>query len=155
MQISPLRVLLSVVVVIALVRFTLTRTRWERVDPSPVVRRRRAGQLARASLERFRAEPRTFLGIGVLAVLLGITMWLQFKLNPAQMDPAQQQVFAIMPWFMMFIMAGFQAGLLIYWITSNLLSIGQQAYLYSRHPQLKAQTDKEAVDHQRAKARGK
>jgi len=97
----------------------------------------------------------SYLGIGVLAVLLGITMWLQFKLNPAQMDPAQQQVFAIMPWFMMFIMAGFQAGLLIYWITSNLLSIGQQAYLYSRHPQLKAQTDKEAVDHQRAKARGK
>ena len=99
--------------------------------------------------------PPAFLAIGVLAVLLGITMWLQFKLNPAQMDPVQQQVFAIMPWMMMFIMAPFAAGLLLYWITSNVLTIAQQAYLYSRHPQLKAQTDKDAEDHQRAKARGK
>ncbi|MFO1255574.1 MAG: membrane protein insertase YidC [Sphingomonadaceae bacterium] len=98
--------------------------------------------------------PPSFLGIGILALLLGITMWLQFKLNPAQMDPAQQQVFAIMPWMMMFIMAPFAAGLLLYWITSNVLTIAQQAYLYSRHPQLKAQADKDAADHQRAKSRG-
>jgi YidC/Oxa1 family membrane protein insertase len=95
-----------------------------------------------------------WLGIGVLALLLGVTMWLQFKLNPAQMDPAQQQIFAIMPWLMMFIMAPFAAGLLIYWITSNVLTIGQQAYLYSRHPQLKAQADKDAEDAKRAQARG-
>ncbi|MBA4161026.1 MAG: membrane protein insertase YidC, partial [Novosphingobium sp.] len=56
--------------------------------------------------------PPAFLAIGILALLLGITMWLQFKLNPAQMDPAQQQIFAIMPWMMMFIMAPFAAGLL-------------------------------------------
>ncbi|NCU12488.1 MAG: membrane protein insertase YidC, partial [Sphingomonadaceae bacterium] len=97
----------------------------------------------------------SFLGIGVLALLLGITMWLQFKLNPAQMDPVQQQIFAIMPWIMMFIMAPFAAGLLLYWITSNVLTIGQQAYLYSRHPQLKAQADKDAEDAKRAKARAK
>ncbi|MBS0481571.1 MAG: membrane protein insertase YidC [Proteobacteria bacterium] len=97
--------------------------------------------------------PPAFLGIGVLALLLGITMYFQFKLNPAQMDPAQQQVFAIMPWMMMFIMAPFAAGLLIYWITSNVLTIAQQAYLYSRHPQLKAQADKDAADSKRAKAR--
>ncbi len=97
--------------------------------------------------------PPSFLAIGVLAVLLGITMWLQFKLNPAQMDPAQQQIFAIMPWMMMFIMAPFAAGLLLYWITSNVLTIAQQAYLYSRHPQLKAQAEKDTVDHERAKAR--
>jgi YidC/Oxa1 family membrane protein insertase len=78
-----------------------------------------------------------FLGIGVLAVLLGITMWLQFKLNPAPMDPVQQQVFAIMPWMMMFVMAPFAAGLLIYWTTSNILTIAQQKWLYSRHPALK------------------
>lgn len=83
-------------------------------------------------------NPPGFLAIGVLAILLGITMWLQFKLNPAQMDPAQQQIFMLMPWFMMFIMAPFAAGLLIYWITSNLLTIGQQKLLYSRHPQLRA-----------------
>ena len=97
--------------------------------------------------------PPAFLAIGILALLLGITMWLQFKLNPAQMDPAQQQVFALMPWMMMFIMAPFAAGLLIYWITSNVLTIAQQKFLYARHPQLKAQTDKEAADHKRAKAR--
>ncbi|MDR7100919.1 membrane protein insertase YidC [Croceicoccus sp. BE223] len=83
-------------------------------------------------------NPPGFLAIGVLAILLGITMWLQFKLNPAQMDPAQQQIFMLMPWFMMFVMAPFAAGLLIYWITSNLLTIGQQKLLYARHPQLKA-----------------
>ena len=42
--------------------------------------------------------PPGFLAIGVLALLLGVTMWLQFKLNPAAMDPAQQQIFMIMPW---------------------------------------------------------
>lgn len=76
----------------------------------------------------------SFLGIGVLAILLGITMYLQFKLNPAQLDPVQQQVFAIMPWLMMFIMAPFAAGLLVYWITNNVLTIAQQKWLYSRHP---------------------
>ncbi len=94
-----------------------------------------------------------FLGIGVLAILLGITMWLQFKLQPAQPDPVQQQVFAIMPWMMMFIMAPFAAGLLLYWITSNVLTIAQQYYLYSKHPQLKAQAAKDAEDAARAKAR--
>ncbi|MFT3964723.1 MAG: membrane protein insertase YidC [Sphingobium sp.] len=81
--------------------------------------------------------PPSFLGIGVLAILLGITMFLQFRLNPAPMDDTQKQVFAIMPWMMMFIMAPFAAGLLIYWITSNLLTVAQQQFLYSRHPALK------------------
>jgi YidC/Oxa1 family membrane protein insertase len=81
--------------------------------------------------------PPAFLGIGVLAILLGITMWLQFRLNPAPMDDIQKQVFAIMPWMMMFVMAPFAAGLLIYWITSNLLTVAQQQWLYSRHPALK------------------
>jgi YidC/Oxa1 family membrane protein insertase len=97
--------------------------------------------------------PPSFLGIGVLAVILGITMWLTFRLNPAQMDPMQQQIFALMPWVMMFVMAPFAAGLLLYWITSNLLSVAQQQYLYSKHPQLKAQADKDRVDKERAAAR--
>ena len=99
-------------------------------------------------------NPPAFLAIGVLALLLGISMYFQFKLNPAQMDPAQQQIFAFMPWIMMFVMAPFAAGLLIYWITSNFLTIGQQAYLYSKHPQLKAQSDKADEDAKRAKVRG-
>ncbi len=91
-------------------------------------------------------DPPSFLAIGILAVLLGFTMWLQFKLQPAAMDPAQQQIFSIMPWIMMFVMAPFAAGLLIYWITSNVLTIAQQKYLYSKHPQLKAQADKDQTD---------
>lgn len=82
--------------------------------------------------------PMGFLAIGPLAVLLGITMWLTFKLNPAMTDPVQAQVFAIMPWMLMFVMAPFAAGLLLYWVTSNFLTLAQQSYLYSRHPQLKA-----------------
>ena len=81
--------------------------------------------------------PPQFLAIGVLAILLGITMFLQFRLNPAPMDETQKQVFAIMPWMMMFVMAPFATGLLIYWITSNLLTIAQQQFLYSRHPALR------------------
>ncbi|GGD61534.1 membrane protein insertase YidC [Croceicoccus mobilis] len=103
-------------------------------------------------------QPPSFLAIGVLALLLGITMFLQFKLNPAQMDPAQQQVFMIMPWVLMFVMAPFAAGLLIYWITSNTLTIAQQQYLYSRHPQLKEAAAREAEEKKRkaeeAKAKG-
>ncbi len=97
--------------------------------------------------------PPAFLAIGVLAILLGITMWAQFKLQPAAMDPAQQQVMSLMPWMMMFVMAPFAAGLLIYWITSNLLTIAQQKYLYSRHPQLKAQASKDQLDIDRSVAR--
>jgi YidC/Oxa1 family membrane protein insertase len=82
--------------------------------------------------------PAGFLAIGPLAVLLGITMWLTFRLNPSAMDPIQQQMFSIMPWILMFVMAPFAAGLLLYWVTSNLLTVAQQSYLYSRHPQLKA-----------------
>ncbi|HEY6870484.1 MAG TPA: membrane protein insertase YidC [Novosphingobium sp.] len=90
--------------------------------------------------------PPAMLGIGLLALALGFTMWLQFKLNPAAPDPVQQQVFAIMPWMMMFVMAPFAAGLLIYWITSNILTIAQQKFLYARHPQMKAMVDKERAD---------
>lgn len=82
-------------------------------------------------------NPPAFLAIGVLPILLGISMWAQFKLNPAPMDDVQKQVFAIMPWVLMFVMAPFAAGLQLYWITSNLLTIAQQKFLYMRHPALK------------------
>jgi YidC/Oxa1 family membrane protein insertase len=77
-------------------------------------------------------HPPGFLAIGVLPILLGVTMWLQFKLNPQQMDPTQQQIFAFMPWMMMFIMAPFASGLQLYWVTSNVLTILQQWWLYRR-----------------------
>ena len=78
-----------------------------------------------------------FLGIGVLAVLLGVSMFVQFKLNPPPPDPVQAQVFSIMPWMLMFVMAPFAAGLLLYWITNNVLTIAQQKLLYSRYPNMK------------------
>ncbi|MGW8191299.1 membrane protein insertase YidC [Sphingomonas hankookensis] len=81
--------------------------------------------------------PPHFLAIGIVPVLLGISMYFQFKLNPAPMDDMQKQVFGLMPWVLMFIMAPFAVGLQVYWITSNLLTIAQQQLLYSRHPALK------------------
>ena len=95
-------------------------------------------------------DPPGFLGIGVLAVLLGITMWATFKLNPSAMDPVQQQIFNFMPWILMFVMAPFAAGLLLYWVTSNILTLAQQSYLYSKHPQLRAQAEKDKADQDRA-----
>ena len=82
--------------------------------------------------------PPSFLALGILPILLGITMWLQFKLNPAPMDPVQKQVFAIMPWVFMFLMAPFAAGLQLYWTVSNILTIAQQKWLYSRYPGMSA-----------------
>ena len=78
-----------------------------------------------------------FLALGVFPILLGLSMWAQFKLNPPPTDEVQKQMFAIMPWILMFVMAPFAAGLQLYWITSNLLTIAQQKFLYMRHPALK------------------
>lgn len=81
--------------------------------------------------------PPAMIAIGVLPIIVGVTMWMQFKLNPQPMDDIQKQVFGIMPWILMFIMAPFAAGLQLYWATSNILTIAQQKWLYSKHPALK------------------
>ena len=88
--------------------------------------------------------PPAFLAIGVLPIIMGVTMWMQFKLNPTQMDPVQQQVFAIMPVVMTVIMAPYAAGLLLYWCMSNILTIAQQAWLYKRYD-LKKESDAEGA----------
>ena len=77
--------------------------------------------------------PPSYLAIGILPILVGATQWLSMKLNPQPMDPAQAQVFAIMPWFLVFIMAPFAAGLQLYWITNNLLTLAQQSWLYRKY----------------------
>ena len=79
-------------------------------------------------------QPPTMIALGVLPILLGVTMWLQQKLSPAQMDPVQQQVFALMPWLFMFFMAPFAAGLQLYWTINNLVSIAQQLYMNRKYP---------------------
>jgi YidC/Oxa1 family membrane protein insertase len=83
-------------------------------------------------------QPPSFLALGVLPILLGITMWLQFKLNPPPTDPVQKQVFGIMPWVLMFVMAPFAAGLQLYWTVNNILTILQQKWFYSRYPGMNA-----------------
>ncbi len=81
--------------------------------------------------------PPAIIAIGVLPIILGVTMHLQFKLNPPMPDPVQAQMFALMPWVLMFVMAPFAAGLQLYWATSNILTIAQQKWLYSRYPELR------------------
>ena len=94
-------------------------------------------------------QPPAIIAIGILPILLGVTMWLSMRLNPQPMDPVQKQVFAFMPWVLMVIMAPFAAGLQLYWVTSNVLTIGQQKLLYARYPGMKqaaaAQPDKGAA----------
>jgi len=100
-------------------------------------------------------DPPTFLAVGILPILMGITMHLQFKLNPAPMDPMQKQIFSIMPWILVFIMAPFAAGLQLYWTVSNTLTILQQKWLYSRHPQMQEAMAKEAEEKARKAAADK
>ncbi len=71
--------------------------------------------------------------IGVLPILLGITMWIQQKLNPAPADPVQQQIFAWMPWVFMFMLGGFASGLVVYWITNNTITFSQQYLIMRSH----------------------
>ncbi|MCU0900005.1 MAG: membrane protein insertase YidC [Cypionkella sp.] len=81
-------------------------------------------------------EPGSILAlifIGVLPILLGITMWLQQKLNPAPTDPTQQMIFAWMPWVFMFMLGGFASGLVVYWITNNIITFVQQYAIMLSH----------------------
>ena len=79
-------------------------------------------------------EPGTLMAtifIGILPLLLGISMWLQLKLNPAPTDPTQQMIFAWMPWVFMFMLGSFASGLVVYWIANNTITFTQQ-YLIMR-----------------------
>ncbi|MCQ0970712.1 membrane protein insertase YidC [Paracoccus sp. TK19116] len=73
------------------------------------------------------------LSLPILAIILGVSMWLQQKLNPAPTDPAQKMIFAWMPWVFMFMLGGFASGLVLYWITNNLITIAQQYTIMSMH----------------------
>lgn len=64
--------------------------------------------------------------IGVFPILMGITMWMQQKLNPAPTDKMQAQIFAIMPWMFMFMLGTFASGLVIYWVANNTITFIQQ-----------------------------
>jgi len=68
----------------------------------------------------------------VLPILMGISMWIQFKLNPTPTDPVQEMMFKWMPLMMTILFLWFPAGLVLYWLTNNVLSIGQQYYMLKR-----------------------
>ncbi|MEO6300959.1 MAG: membrane protein insertase YidC [Paracoccaceae bacterium] len=81
-------------------------------------------------------EPGTLLAtifIGLLPIMLGCSMWLQQKLNPAPADPVQGQIFAWMPWVFMFMLGRFASGLVIYWITNNTITFAQQYLIMWSH----------------------
>ncbi|MFN3970248.1 MAG: membrane protein insertase YidC [Gemmobacter sp.] len=81
-------------------------------------------------------DPTSILGlifIGVLPLLLGISMWLQQKLNPTPTDPTQAAVFAWMPWIFMFMLGGFASGLVVYWIANNVITFVQQFLIMRSH----------------------
>ena len=73
-----------------------------------------------------------FLQLGVWPILMGISMFLQMRLNPAPPDPIQAKVFQFMPFFFTFLLATFPAGLVIYWTWNNLLSMAQQWFIMKR-----------------------
>lgn len=70
-----------------------------------------------------------FLSIGVWPILMGISMAVQMRLNPPPPDPIQAKIFQWMPVFFTFLLAGFPAGLVIYWTWNNILSIAQQWWI--------------------------
>jgi len=76
--------------------------------------------------------PPQALMLGALPLLMGISMWVQMRLNPAPPDPMQQKIFAWMPVVFTFMLARFPAGLVLYWTWNNILSFGQQALIMKR-----------------------
>jgi len=76
--------------------------------------------------------PPQYLMLGALPLLMGISMWVQMRLNPAPPDPMQQKIFAWMPVVFTFMLAHFPAGLVLYWTWNNILSFGQQALIMKR-----------------------
>ena len=77
-------------------------------------------------------EPPTFLMIGIWPILMGITMYLQQKLNPAPPDPIQAKIFAWFPFIITIMLASFPSGLVIYWTASNILTMAQQYYIMKK-----------------------
>jgi YidC/Oxa1 family membrane protein insertase len=67
-----------------------------------------------------------FLHLGIWPIIMGITMWVQMKMNPEPTDPIQKTMFAWMPLIFTFMLGSFPAGLVIYWAWNNLLSVTQQ-----------------------------
>ena len=77
-------------------------------------------------------DPPSFLIIGAWPIMMGITMWIQQKLNPTPPDPIQQKIFMFFPLFLTVILAPFPSGLVIYWTINNILTMAQQYVIMKR-----------------------
>jgi len=77
--------------------------------------------------------PPTMLMIGIWPLIMGVTMFVQMKMNPAPPDPVQQAMFSWMPVMFTFMLGSFPAGLVIYWSWNNTLSVSQQYLIMRRH----------------------
>lgn len=69
------------------------------------------------------------ISIGLFPILMGITMWLQQKLNPAPTEKTQAMILGWMPWVFMFMLGGFASGLVIYWVANNTITFLQQYFI--------------------------
>ena len=74
----------------------------------------------------------SFLVIGAWPVAMGVSMFIQQKLNPAPTDPMQAKIFMFFPLFLTIILAPFPAGLVIYWTVNNILTMAQQVFIMKR-----------------------
>jgi YidC/Oxa1 family membrane protein insertase len=74
----------------------------------------------------------SFLVIGAWPVAMGVSMWIQQKLNPAPTDPMQAKIFMFFPLFLTVILAPFPSGLVIYWTVNNILTMAQQVFIMKR-----------------------
>ncbi len=74
-----------------------------------------------------------YLHLGIWPLIMGVSMWFQMKLNPAPPDPTQKMIFDWMPLIFTFMLAGFPAGLVIYWAWNNTLSVLQQSFIMRRN----------------------
>jgi YidC/Oxa1 family membrane protein insertase len=75
----------------------------------------------------------SFLVLGIWPLIMGVTMWVQMKLNPAPPDPTQKMIFDWMPVIFTFMLANFSAGLVIYWAWNNTLSVIQQSVIMHKN----------------------
>jgi YidC/Oxa1 family membrane protein insertase len=74
----------------------------------------------------------SFLMIGAWPIAMGVSMFIQQKLNPAPTDPMQAKIFMFFPLFLTVILAPFPAGLVIYWTVNNILTMAQQVFIMKR-----------------------
>ncbi|GAB5389197.1 MAG: membrane protein insertase YidC [Alphaproteobacteria bacterium] len=97
-------------------------------------------------------DPPSFLMLGAWPIIMGVTMFIQTKLNPTPPDPMQAKVMMFLPIMFTILLAGFPAGLVVYWAWNNVLSVGQQYFIQRK---VVARIEEEAAAKSAGKPKGK